>query len=159
MGEFASGGARVFENKIKMRKIHFHLFVCSLAKILIVGGRSRGRPSTGGLLMVSPGSDEWSANKAELSGCPQNKCYSVKEKQCQLNEECYDLNCHGAAVAFKFKSDFLLQRPDQILRNGTDPEKVFSVQTDDGWVNQCKNATFESLQNEEFDFKFTTLSD
>ena len=86
-----------------MRKIHFHLFVCSLAKILIVGGRSRGRPSTGGLLMVSPGSDEWSANKAELSGCPQNKCYSVKEKQCQLNDECYDLNCHGAAVEFKFK--------------------------------------------------------
>ena len=83
-----------------MRKINFCLFVCSLAKIVVVGGR--GRPSAGSVVLV-PGSNEWSANKAELSGCPQNKCYSVKDNQCLLNAECYDLNCQGAAVEFKFK--------------------------------------------------------
>ena len=53
----------------------------------------------------------------------------------------------------------MLQSPDRIIRNGTNLEKVFAIQTDNGWVNGCKNASFEYLKNEEFDVKFTTLSD
>jgi len=112
--------------------------------------------------VIARASDHFSANEPDVKGCPKNSCYTIDNGKCVANEECYHVNCRGgAAVEFKFKTDFLLRDKERFtpsLRAGK-LDQMFSLQNDEGWVAQCANATFAPLADDGFDYVFTTSDD
>ena len=131
---------------LKMREILF-LMTISNAKFA-------PRKPASNLKVINVEAD-FHANEPDLQGCPENACYTRKNRTCEVDHSCYKFTCNDAKVDFQFKSDFLLRNPKQFIREGIKPETLFSVQTDDGWVNNCKNSSFEAIDGE-FDFRFST---
>lgn len=59
------------------------------------------------------------------------------------------------------KTDFLLRDKARFAPalSAGNLDKIFSIQNDEGWVNQCANATFAPLADDDFDYVFTTSED
>merc|ERR1712176_25325 len=102
----------------------------------------------------------WDANNPEPLLCPNNACYQLdKEKRiCQFNQHCAKVECGPGTseVSFKFKNDLLFDDMHRLHgKEQTDLDKLFFIETENGWMHSCKNGTISKGKfGDDYDFEF-----